>query len=147
MIDFTIETRGGFSVLVYADKSCRLAHDTEIVLFTEISRLTEEVDKERRDRCDTCGAKVSSYPNGCPTCGAPQCCQWCCKRDALQKELDEARGKVEETYSLCREYRKKLMELGTWAYNYEAWISNGDSVDVYDMVKEVKQILKGGGDE
>ena len=41
-----------------------------------------------RDRCDHCGAKVSSYPNGCPGCGAPQCCQSCCdKQNAIAGRL------------------------------------------------------------
>ncbi len=35
--------------------------------------------------CDDCGGKVSSYRNGCPGCGAPQCCQACC---------DEANGTI-----------------------------------------------------
>lgn len=28
--------------------------------------------------CDDCGGPVSSYPQGCPTCAAPQCCKACC---------------------------------------------------------------------
>lgn len=30
------------------------------------------------ETCEHCGAKISSYPSGCPGCGAPQCCQPCC---------------------------------------------------------------------
>lgn len=39
------------------------------------------------EKCETCGSKVSSYPMGCPGCGAPNCCQRCCDEDS--KALSE----------------------------------------------------------
>ena len=39
------------------------------------------------NRCDVCGAWIHSFPNGCPTCGAPQCCTQCCKIEWLKSEL------------------------------------------------------------
>ena len=33
-------------------------------------------------KCYGCGGSVSSYPNGCPQCGAPMCCETCCRADA-----------------------------------------------------------------
>ena len=33
-------------------------------------------------KCETCGSEVSSYPMGCPGCGAPNCCQRCCDEGA-----------------------------------------------------------------
>ncbi len=39
-----------------------------------------------KDRCEHCGTKLSNYPvGGCPECGAPICCQKCCK-EAVQVE-------------------------------------------------------------
>jgi hypothetical protein len=35
-----------------------------------------------------CGNLVSSYPNGCPGCGAPQCCKKCCSEGLDQ--IDQA---------------------------------------------------------
>ena len=47
--------------------------------------------------CDHCGGPVSSYENGCPTCGAPNCCKWCCD-EAATLEADAAREMGCEDY-------------------------------------------------
>lgn len=48
----------------------------------EIARLEAELAAAKRNRCDDCGAKVTSYgPSmACPGCGAPNCCQPCCDK-------------------------------------------------------------------
>lgn len=59
------------------------------------SNLFEETVSLRADlsnRCEECGAKLSSYPNGCPTCGAPVCCQQCCKIEHLRADLKRVEG-------------------------------------------------------
>lgn len=40
-----------------------------------------------KDPCSTCGAQVNHYRNGCPGCGAPVCCESCCRADNLRGEL------------------------------------------------------------
>jgi hypothetical protein len=50
--------------------------------------LHEEIAALKKNRCDTCGARVSYYPQGCPTCGAPQCCRQCCTIYALKNQND-----------------------------------------------------------
>ena len=39
---------------------------------------TDAVELES-DRCEDCGAKLYSGPPDCFMCGAPNCCQQCCK--------------------------------------------------------------------
>ena len=53
----------------------------------------EAIRRHAETHCECCGEKVTSYPNGCPLCSAPQCCQRCCR--------DEYEGrKVVEKYGL-----------------------------------------------
>lgn len=49
--------------------------------------LEARLRETEQHRCETCGATISDYPNGCPTCGAPQCCPMCCKVDYLKAHL------------------------------------------------------------
>jgi hypothetical protein len=30
-------------------------------------------------KCDNCGSVATNYPMGCPLCGAPVCCEKCCR--------------------------------------------------------------------
>lgn len=61
-------------------------------LEAQVRRLERE--RELANRCEHCGAQVSSYPKGCPTCGAPNCCQMCCKVEHLTRELEQAQAAV-----------------------------------------------------
>lgn len=61
-------------------------------------------------RCEHCGARISSYPNGCPGCGAPQCCQSCCERqnaitraEAVEAQLAAERAARERMETALRE--------------------------------------------
>ena len=53
-------------------------------------RWAEEAEEKDRggneDRCETCGSRISFYRMGCPLCGAPQCCQRCCKEGGSGSE-------------------------------------------------------------
>lgn len=47
-------------------------------------------------QCDWCGSPVSSYKNGCPGCGAPQCCQRCCdaENDPVAQSVEQGSDKA-----------------------------------------------------
>lgn len=36
-----------------------------------------------------CEATAQSYPNGCPGCGAPMCCEQCCRAESAQTGFDD----------------------------------------------------------
>lgn len=65
----------------------------------------EQLKAKLSNRCDECGARTYSGPPGCPTCGAPNCCQQCCMADNLKAQLADAEKRgVERAYrSVCRD--------------------------------------------
>ena len=75
----------------------------------ETQRIITDLRAQLANRCDDCGSKLSSYPNGCPTCGAPECCQSCCKINHLRAELDE-RWEFLAATSLCKGCQQKREE-------------------------------------
>jgi len=97
-------------------RQCDLAREAE----TEIEAL-------KSNRCDECGTKLSSYPSGCPLCGAPVCCQSCCKIDHYSKELDALRGKVQR-------FKGVIDSLGGIA------TLNIDLLEAYNSLCDVSQI-------
>ena len=51
---------------------------------------------ERGRTCEHCGGtRFWNGPPECPRCGAPQCCQTCCRITALEMRIDALLGKVE----------------------------------------------------
>lgn len=62
---------------------------------TEIARLRAENERLKYNRCDDCGGKVNQYEAGCPLCGAPVCCESCCKIAHLKRQLAEARATIQ----------------------------------------------------
>ena len=60
----------------------------------DLDSTRRELETFKADRCDECGTKLSSYIGGCPFCGAPVCCQSCCKIEYYGKELAALREKV-----------------------------------------------------
>ena len=91
---FDEETNGDF--VWYDDHAAALAAKDERIAELE------------RNRCDLCGAKVSDHSMGCPGCGAPVCCQWCCKRANAEADRDSAREEIER----LREVLERLARLG-----------------------------------
>lgn len=54
-----------------------------------------ELEKEKSRRCEHCGSdRIYSGPPDCPGCGAPVCCQVCCKENTLTMERDALRERV-----------------------------------------------------
>ncbi len=47
------------------------------------------------EQCEIHRWPLSSYRNGCPTCGAPVCCQHCCTEAGLQAERDALRASAD----------------------------------------------------
>lgn len=57
------------------------------------------------DHCEHCGAQVSNYRNGCPGCGAPQCCQSCCnKQNARDSATQPTERDRERALALSKEF-------------------------------------------
>lgn len=46
--------------------------------------------------CEHCGSRVSSYPMGCPGCGAPECCQRCCDEQNKNDRIAALESRVRE---------------------------------------------------
>ena len=42
----------------------------------DLDRTRKELEALKFNRCDECGAKLSSYPSGCPLCGTPKEILW-----------------------------------------------------------------------
>ena len=62
--------------------------DTGAEKFQEVIARIEEL--EGVWRCEHCGSdKMYSGPPDCPDCGAPNCCQTCCKITTLELRRDE----------------------------------------------------------
>ena len=60
-------------------KGCRCEECEIVRLRDRVADLERRLAESMNRRCDDCGATVSDHRNGCPTCGAPVCCQQCCK--------------------------------------------------------------------
>ena len=59
-----------------------------------------ELEKEKSRRCEHCGSdRIYSGPPDCPGCGAPVCCQVCCKENTLTMERDALRERVADLES------------------------------------------------
>jgi hypothetical protein len=57
--------------------------------------------------CD-CGGKVYSYPYGCPRCGAPTCCDTCCKEIAsIQVDRETIERALKHADHVIHKYQKK----------------------------------------
>lgn len=49
----------------------------------------------RRPRCEHCGSdRIYSGPPDCPGCGAPNCCQTCCKTAELENRIDRLQSEL-----------------------------------------------------
>lgn len=68
-----------------------------------IRDLQGKVETPKRNRCEHCDAKVSSYPNGCPGCGAPQCCQSCCDRQNAITRAEAVEREIEAMREVCEQ--------------------------------------------
>ena len=58
-----------------------------------------DAEAKQSDRCEHCGSIVTNYRNGCPGCGAPQCCQRCCDKAEIERltaENDKLLGVLEQ---------------------------------------------------
>lgn len=78
---------------------------------TPIDNVLKLFTREReKERCEHCGSdRIYHGPPDCPMCGAPNCCQTCCKITTLENTLAErdrqlAEAKV-EIESLKDQYR------------------------------------------
>jgi hypothetical protein len=48
------------------------------------------------EQCEHCGSdKIYHGPPDCPSCGAPNCCQICCKINTLEMQLEKAKKALE----------------------------------------------------
>lgn len=48
----------------------------------------EEFKEVMKESCEHCGSTLIYYgPPNCPSCGAPNCCQTCCKLTSLEQQL------------------------------------------------------------
>ena len=72
----------------------------------EIKQLQKRIEElESVWRCEHCGSdKIYSGPPDCPDCGAPNCCQTCCKIATQEMRIEE----MEET---DRKLRHELCDL------------------------------------
>ena len=68
-----------------------LSYELYLEAKKDLDRIRKELEVLKSTRCDECGTKLSSYIGGCPFCGAPECCQSCCKIDHYSKELEARR--------------------------------------------------------
>ena len=71
----------GMAALVnaLADQYPELAElDEEPAPPAKSAPISQSLASEGKDACEHCGSGATSYPNGCPGCGAPVCCQRCC---------------------------------------------------------------------
>lgn len=69
--------------------------------------LFEQLDKgvkdNKKERCEHCGSdRIYHGPPVCPGCGAPNCCQTCCKVATLEKELATAKAELETEQMLVK---------------------------------------------
>lgn len=89
------------------------------------------------DQCEACGASVSSYPNGCPGCGAPQCCQPCCDKENL-----EARIRKMESDNLFKRAESRLNDCNRQSpVPHEEWQYHRDVMKAADEIGDLKSQL------
>lgn len=89
-------------------EACHALADELERLAAENARLAAAEARRTANRCEDCGSTVSSYRNGCPGCGAPQCCKACC-------DLQNADDRIK---TLGADLERLAAENERWA---EAW--------------------------
>lgn len=60
--------------------------DMEPLIQARIAKAVEEANKHC---CETCGSRLYSGPPDCYYCGAPNCCQSCCRISTIQRLCNE----------------------------------------------------------
>lgn len=82
-------------------------------------------------KCE-CGEVLSSYPNGCPTCGAPVCCNKCCREDVVEYSMVMTFLDGSEAYVLGFEAGKAwgLCETKQWPNQMLAHTSNVRQIEL-----------------
>lgn len=84
------------------------------VLLDHYEAMRKERDELRRNRCRHCGSdRIYSGPPDCPTCGAPNCCQTCCKITALELRLSALEADRGELLAVARECDAVLFRVET----------------------------------
>lgn len=58
-----------------------------------------------KETCEHCGSnRIYHGPPDCPTCGAPNCCQTCCKIDSLLAENAKKDERIRELEAEARQF-------------------------------------------
>ena len=96
------------------------------------------IEELEANRCDECGAKVYSGPPDCPMCGAPNCCQQCCKIDSQATRIADLEADFKDMTDFRDHERKRIAELE--AENNE--LKSGGIAELMKDYAELKAKLK-----
>lgn len=92
---------GKWSWWVHADFSRTLEREN-----SALKLRAEQAERKLKNKCEHCGSDhIYHGPPDCPSCGAPNCCQPCCRITTLEKERDALQSKLQrlERYQLQME--------------------------------------------
>lgn len=112
-------------LLVLIGEAMGFDQDAHPDMLVETARRIKSLeDQLYNDRCEHCGAKISHYSHGCPLCGAPQCCQQCCKIEHYKAELSRAREAlkpIREVYLAYLNDDRAIVNKGNQDFIQDFW--------------------------
>ena len=90
------------------------------------------------DRCDDCGTILYSGPPDCPMCGAPVCCEQCCRIEYLKAKVAELRKENDDLMTLAiPELQLDLKDAQAKITAVHVWYSKrGDWQELVRILKE-----------
>jgi len=91
------------------------------------------------ERCEHCGCdRIYSGPPDCPRCGAPVCCEICCKEQALKDRIKALEAALEQEKKYDIEKQRDL-----WADNCKkAWKQRDAAIASSDLWQKENEILQ-----
>jgi hypothetical protein len=85
------------------------APEGKYVTHKDLLALARQRDAKREDVCEHCGSnRIYSGPPACPMCGAPICCQTCCKITTLENDLLRATAQQSEDRKTIEGLRRTI---------------------------------------
>lgn len=88
----------------------------------QLAAANEMIEKLKSKICDICGSnRLINYAPGCPRCGAPNCCDTCCKTAVLESKLDTSERQRDAATARAERLSRRLK----WADNIILFVAGG----------------------
>jgi hypothetical protein len=109
MSDLLKRMRATLQMGVIATRSSAQEYAIAESQFKEAYHRIEALEAEQAgERCEHCGCdKIYSGPPDCSRCGAPVCCEICCKEQALNDHIEALQAKLDAVQTETHKWKNE----------------------------------------